>query len=346
MKKVILVLVFAAIMLVGMSACRRDRIYVFNWGEFIYPPVLDMFEEEYGIRVIYTNYSSNEEMYESLASGGQFDVLFPSEYMIERLINEGRLARINFNNVPNARYIDNRFRNLPHDPQDAYSVPYKWGTMGLLYNVTMVDGPIDSWGILFEQDPRLDNNIFMYLSSRCTMAVALHYLGLSANTTNIADIHAARDLLISQGSMVRAFLTDQVILAMPGNEAALANVYSGDALWMMDENPNLRFVNPREGVQLFVNSMVIPSNARSQENAEKFINFMARPEIAYLNTMWIRYSTTNAGAFAMLPDDWQNCHIYWPDDETIALGEVFTDLGEFRSEVERAWAEVLISHTR
>ena len=176
------------------------------------------------------------------------------------------------------------------------------------------------------------------------MAVALHYLGFSANTTNLAEVNAARDLLISQGSMVRAFLTDQVILAMSGNEAALANVYSGDALWMMDENPNLRFVNPREGVQMFVNSMVIPANARNQEHAEKFINFMARPEIAYLNTRWIRYSTTNAGAFAKLPDYWQNCHIYWPDDATIAHGEVFIDLGDFRAEIERAWAEVLLSH--
>ena len=344
MKKVLISMIFATIMMVGISACSDERIYVFNWGEFIYPPVLDMFEEEYGITVIYTNYSSNEELYESLAGGGRFDVLFPSEYMIERLIREERLARINFDNVPNVRYIDNRFRDLPHDPQNLYSVPYKWGTMGLLYNVSMVDGPIDSWGVLFEQDPNLDNNIFMYLSSRCTMSVALHYLGLSANTTDLADIHAARDLLIGQGSMVRAFLTDQVILAMSGNEAALANVYSGDALWMMDENPNLRFVNPQEGVQLFVNSMVIPADARNQSGAEKFINFMARPEIAYLNTRWIRYSTTNAGAFEMLPEDWQNCHIYWPDDATIARSEVFVDLGEFREEVERAWVEVLISH--
>jgi len=324
-----------------------DRVYVFNWGDFIYEPVLRMFEEEYGIRVIYSMYGSNEEMYERVVGGGaRFDVIIPSDYMIQRMIYEGRLARINWDNIPNMQYIDPKFWDWAHDPDNLYSVPYMWGTFGIVYNTTMVDQPVYSWDILW--DPQFENNIFMYDSSRCTMGVALRYLGFSLNSTNIDEINAARDLLISQGSIVRAFVQDQVMPFMIGEEAAIAPAYSGDARWIIYYNDNHNFVNPVEGVQLFIDSMIIPTNARCQINAEKFINFMTRPDIAYLNTRFIRYSTTNAGAFAKLPEYWQNCPIYWPDLDYFSgeRGEVLLDLGDFRAELERAWTQVLASHMR
>jgi len=318
------------------------RLYVFNWGHFIYPPVLRMFEEEYGIRVIYSTYATNEEMYQRVVGGGaQFDILIPSDYMIERMITEERLLPINWDLVPNRSYIDPKFWGWAHDPTDRYSMPYMWGTFGLLYNTNMVEGPVDSWEILW--DTQFANNIFMYDSSRCSIGVAQHLLGFSMNSTCPDELEQARNLMIEQAPLVRAFLGDQVIDSMINEEAALATVFSGDARWIIYYNPDHNFVNPREGVQLFVDSMIIPSNARNVENAHAFINFMTRPDIAYLNTRYIRYSTTNAGAFAMLPDYWQNCQIYWPDDATLDRGEVFVDLGDFRADFERAWTQIMVA---
>ena len=319
-----------------------DRLYVFNWGHFIYPPVLQQFEDEYGIRVIYSTYATNEEMYSRVVGGGaQFDVLFPSDYMIERMIKEERLQRINFDNIPNLQYIDERFKGWAHDPQDLYSVPYMWGTFGILYNTTMVEGPVTSWEVLW--DPQFENNIFMYDSARCSIGVAQHLLGFSMNSTDPDELEAARNLMIEQAPLVRAFLGDQVIYSMINEEAALATVFSGDARWIIYYNENHNFVNPYEGVQLFIDSMVIPSNAPNVANAERFINFMTRPDIAYANTRYIRYSTTNAAAFDMLPEYWQTCPIYWPDEDVLARGEVFVDLGDFRADFERAWTQIMVA---
>ena len=365
MKKVLLAMMLMIVALLGFAACGNEgniddptptgypypqesapagggQVLVFNWGHFIYEPVLTMFEEETGIRVIYATYGTNEEMYERVVGGGaQFDVLFPSDYMIERMANEGLLTRLNWDNIPNRQYIDDKFWGWQHDPNNLYSVPYMWGTFGIVYNTNMVEGPVDSWSILW--DEQFANQIFMYDSSRCSIGVAQHLLGYSLNSTNIDELHAARNLLIEQAPLVRAFLGDQVIDAMIGNEAALATVFSGDALWIKYYAPEHNFVNPKEGVQLFIDSMVIPANAPNPTNAEIFINFMTRPDIAYLNTRHIRYSTTNAAAFAMLPDYWQNDPIYWPDDEVLARGEVFVDLGDFRSQVEQAWTQIMVS---
>lgn len=342
MKKILLIAGLLLTMGFAMTACGGERVYVFNWGHFIDPQVLTMFEQEYGIRVVYSTYATNEEMYSRIVEGGaQFDVLFPSDYMIQRMIYEGRLQQLNWDNLPNARHIDPKFWGWEHDPSDLYSMPYMWGTFGLLYNTTMVTQPVYSWEILW--DSTFVNNIFMYDSSRCAMGIAQHLLGFSLNSTSMTELNAARDLLIQQAQMglVRAYVGDQVIDAMSNGEAALATVFSGDARWIIDANPNHNFVNPVEGVQLFIDSMVIPSNARNVTNAEKFINFMTRPDIAYMNTRYIMYSTTNAAAFAMLPSYWQNCPIYWPDDEVLARGEVFIDLGDFRADFERAWTEVM-----
>lgn len=318
------------------------RLYVFNWGHFIYEPVLRMFEDEYNIRVIYSTYATNEEMYARVVGGGaQFDVLFPSDYMIERMATEGLLRPLNWDNLPNREHIDEKFWYWQHDPQNIYSMPYMWGTFGLLYNTNMVTQPVYSWEILW--DEQFDNNIFMYDSSRCSIGVAQKLLGFSMNSTDPGELELARNLMIEQAPLVRAFLGDQVIDSMINEEAALATVFSGDARWIIYYNENHNFVNPQEGVQLFIDSMVIPANSRNPENAELFINFMTRPDIAYLNTRYIRYSTTNASAFAMLPDYWQNCPIYWPDDDVLARGEVFVDLGEFRADFERAWTQVMVA---
>lgn len=342
MKKILLIASLLIVMGAALTACGGERVYVFNWGHFINPEVLTMFEEEYGIRVIYSTYGTNEEMYSRIVEGGaRFDVLFPSDYMIQRMVYEGRLQQLNWDNLPNASHIDNKFWGWDHDPNNLYSMPYMWGTFGIIYNTTMVDTPVYSWEILW--DDQFVNNIFMYYSSRCAIGIAQHLLGFSLNSTSLTELNQARDMLIRQAQMglVRAYVGDTVIDSMAGGEAALATVFSGDARWIIYSNPDHRFVNPQEGVQLFIDSMVIPSNARNVSNAEKFINFMTRPDIAYLNTRYVMYSTTNATTFSMLPYDWQTCPIYWPSDEVLERGEVFVDLGDFRSEVERAWTEIL-----
>jgi len=340
MKKVLLTLIVLMLM-IGFAACNeQERIYVFNWGYFSDPEARAMFTREYGIRIEYVNFPTNEAMYSRLVDGGAiFDVLVPSDYMIERLINEGRLAPLNWDNIPNREHIADRFWNWDHDPQNLYSMPYIWGTFGIVYNTTMVNEPVYSWNILWEE--RWANNIFMYDSSRCSFGVAQHLLGFSINSRDINELNASRDKLLAQAPLVRAFQGDEVIHSMIGNEAAFATVFNGCARWIMDSNPNHNFVNPIEGVQLFMDSMVIPANAQNPSGAEKFINFMARPDIALMNALYVQYTTTNATALSMLPADWQNCPIYWPDQDVLDRGEVFRDLGEFRSELERAWTQIM-----
>ncbi|MCL2360405.1 MAG: ABC transporter substrate-binding protein [Defluviitaleaceae bacterium] len=320
-----------------------SSINVFNWGEFIDPAVLGIFRQETGINVIYSMYASNEEMYQRIRAGGaDFDVLFPSDYMIERMINQGMLAQLNWENIPNAEHIDDRFWYMPFDPDNQYSVPYMWGTFGIMYNTTMVNEPVYSWDILW--NPAFANQIFMYDASRDTMGAALRRLGFSLNTTDINEINAARDSLITQRPLVRAFLGDQIKDLMINRDGALGTVFSGDAVWARQDNPELNFIVPVEGTQIFLDSMVIPSTSIRQYEAEMFINFMTRPDIAYMNTRYVMYSTTNATTFEMLPDYMRDCEIYWPPYEVFYRLEAFADLGDFKEQFERAWTEVLAAN--
>ncbi|MCL2852428.1 MAG: spermidine/putrescine ABC transporter substrate-binding protein [Defluviitaleaceae bacterium] len=320
----------------------ESSIHVFNWGNYINPDVVQMFEEEYGITVIYSTFESNESMYTTIAMGGNvYDVLFPSDYMIYRMIQEELLRPINFDNVPNISHVSERFMGLEFDPQNRYSAPYKWGTLGILYNTTMVNSVIDSWEALW--NPDYANLIFMYNSERDSMAVALKLLGYSLNSTNEDEINRARDLLIEQRPLVRAYVTDVVKDLMIAGEAALAVVYSGDAVFTMMHNPDLNYVIPREGSNLWVDAMVVPHNANNPEGAEAFINFMLRPEIAAMNTNFIGYTTANATALEMGLIDPALMEMPGFDitDEEYRRLEVFIDLGEFRDVYTRAFTTVL-----
>ena len=330
-----------------LSACGNpeNEIRVFNWGNYLDESLLAEFTAQTGINVIYTTFASNEEMYTRfIAGGGGFDLLFPSDYMIERMIREELLLPINFDNIPNMRYIDERFMHLEFDPDNRYSVPYKWGTLGILYNTAMVeaiagDMVVDSWGILW--DERFAGNIFMYDSMRDAFVAPLKILGYSINTTNLDEVTAARDLLIEQRSLVRAFLGDHVKHSMIGNEAALAMVFSGDAMFTMELNSDLNYVVPREGSNIWFDAMVIPQGARNQAGAEAFINFLNDPEVALRNTLYTGYSTTNWAAFDLLPEAVRNNPVYWPPEDVILKSEVFVHLHEYTAAWERAWTEVL-----
>lgn len=343
MKKKIMIILGLIILTIGLGGCggsSQESINVYNWGDFIDRDVIREFEKEYGIRVNYSMYETNEDMYIRLKQGGNsYDVVFPSEYMIERMINEDMLLPLNKENIPNLENVKERFLDLDYDRGNTYSVPYMWGTLGIIYNSQMVDGEVDSWDILW--DEKYANEIIMLNSQRDTLAVALKRLGYSLNTRNIEELEEARDLLVEQKPLVYAYLGDEVKDIMIGGEAALAVVWSGDAMYMMWENPDLNYIIPKEGSNLFLDAMVIPASAENKEGAEKFINFMARPDIALKNTEYIGYSTPIEPAIAMLDDEIKNSSVAYPTDEEIENTEMFKDLADILVEYDRIWTEIM-----
>lgn len=334
-----LLLLSVSLTISGCQPKYDTTIKVYNWGDYIDEDVIAQFEEEHGIGVIYDIFSTNEDMYVKLSSGGaDYDVAFPSDYMIKRMIDEDMLHKIDLNNIPNYSHIEDRFKNLEFDPNNEYSVPYMWGTVGILYNKTMVDDPVESWDILWNE--KYAKQIFMLDSQRDSIAVALKLLGYSLNTRNLDELEEAKNLLIQQKPLVLAYVGDEVKDKMIGNEAALAVVWSGDAVYMMDENPDLEYVIPKEGTNLWFDSMVIPSTSQNKEAAEKFINFMLESEIAFKNADYIGYATPHKEARAMLDEELTSDKTFYPDEEDLTDTEVFKDLADFLPEYDRIWTEV------
>lgn len=340
-KRMLLIVIIAILTAVITTGCGESKpeINVYNWGDYIDPQVLDMFEEEYGVKVIYDTYATNEDLYIKLKQGGSsYDVIFPSDYMIERMIKEDLLAKINMNNIDQLSNIDSKFLSLDYDPDIAYSVPYMWGTVGIIYNKTMVSRPLTSWTDLWDEE--FSGQIIMLNSQRDTLAVALKKLGYSMNTRNISELEEARDELIAQKPIVYAYLGDEVKGVITGGEAAIAVVWSGDAVAMIQENEDLEYILPIEGTNLWFDAMVIPKNAKNQADAEKFINFMTRPDIAALNAEYIGYSSPIPAAVEMLPEEIQNSQVAYPDDEMLRNTEIFKDPQDILSEYDRIWTEI------
>ncbi|NLP34494.1 MAG: ABC transporter substrate-binding protein [Clostridiales bacterium] len=340
MKKIILLLSFMAITMafIGCGKDEGEKLYVYNWGEYMDPEVRELFEEETGIKIVYEEFETNEEMFPKIKTNAvQYDLICPSDYMIQKMAGEGLLAEINFDNVPNIKHIapDLLESSETFDPGNRYSVPYAWGTVGILYNKTMVDEPIDSWGVLF--DGKYSGEILMIDSVRDAFAVALKYLGYDLNSTNEIELNEAQAILKAQYPLVQAYVVDQVRDKMIGGEAALGVIYSGEAIYTKRENPDLEYVVPKEGSNVWIDSWVIPKNAPNKENAEKFINFLCKPEIALMNFEYITYSTPNVEARNMIEDeDIKNSPIAFPDEETLERTTAFQYLGE---EVESMYVE-------
>ena len=348
----------AALSAVTMSGCGKSaekaggagEVYVYNWGEYIDEDVIAQFKEETGIDVIYDMFETNEEMYPVIEAGGvKYDAVCPSDYMIQKMIENNMLAEINFDNVPNIKEIDSKYMDMSRsfDPDNKYSVPYCWGTVGILYNTSMVapeDAPT-KWSDLW--DEKFKDNILMQDSVRDAFMVALKSLGYSMNTTNEAEIAEARDLLIKQKPLVQAYVIDQVRDKMIGGEAATGVIYSGEMLYIQQEvadlglDYSLEYVIPEEGTNLWLDSWVIPANAPNKENAEKWINFLCRPDIAKKNFEYITYPTPNKGAFDLLDSDLQNNKAVFPDTDSLKNCEVFQYLGtDVDSIYNEYWKEV------
>ena len=316
-----------------------EKVVVYNWGEYLDPEVLTLFEQETGIDVVYEEFETNEILYPKISSGAiAYDVICPSDYMIQRMIENNLLAEINFDNIPNVKNIGKDYmeQSRQFDPENKYSVPYCWGNVGILYNKTMVDEPITSWSVLW--DEKYKDNILMQDSVRDAFGVTLKYLGYSLNSTDLDELTEARDLLIKQKPLVQAYVIDQVRDKMIGNEAAIGVIYSGEAIYTQMENPDLEYVIPEEGSNIWIDSWVIPKNAENKENAEKFINFLCRPEIALMNFEYITYSTPNSEARKLIEDEAiRNSEIAFPDLSKYDNLETFQYLG---TEADQTYGEL------
>ena len=320
-----------------------NQVIVYNWGEYLDPEVITMFEEETGINVVYEEFETNEIMYPKIQSGAiAYDVVCPSDYMIQRMIENDLLAELNFDNIPNIKNIGSQYmdQSKQFDAENKYSVPYCWGTVGILYNKKMVDEPIDSLSVLW--DKKYKDNILMQDSVRDAFAVALKYLGYSLNSTDLDELQEAKELLIKQKPLVQAYVIDQVRDKMIGNEAAIGVIYSGEAIYTQLENPDLEYVIPKEGSNVWIDSWVIPKNAKHKENGEKFINFLCRPDIAKMNFDYITYSTPNTEGRKLIEDPAiRNSTIAFPDAKELERCETFKFLGDKNDAIyNELWREI------
>lgn len=344
MKKYIaLIMAFVgAFALVGCSGNKNpdEILYVYNWGEYIDESLLNEFEEESGIKVVYSTFPSNEEMYMKLKSSTDtIDVTVPSDYMIERMIEEDMVNEIDFSKLPHFEGVIEDLKNPDFDPENAYSVPYFWGTTGIIYNTEKITNVVDSWADLW--NPDYDGKIMMYDSQRDSIAIALKMLGYSMNTTDEAELLEAKEALKEQKPLVLAYQADEGRDTIVSEEADIGVMYSGDALFMIQENPKLAYVYPKEGTNLWYDSMVIPKSAKNIEGAHKFIDFMLRPENAAKNAEFtVGYATPVVEARELLPDELKNSEVAYPSEEVLKGAEVYKNPKELIKLYDDIWTEV------
>lgn len=343
MKKVFAsVLVLALVLLCLPAMAAQEEVNVYNWEDYISEEAIEMFERETGIKVNYMRFDLCETMYVQVrADPSSFDVIFPSDYMLERLINEDLLEEIDFANVPNAQYTLDWLKSPDYDPEMKYSVPYMWGTVGILYNTTMVSTEIDSWTDLW--DPIYTDNVFMLDSVRDSIGVTLKMLGYSMNTGDADALAEAKQALIDQklSGIVKAYQVDETKDKMAAGEGALGVVWSGDALYAMELNDKLAYAVPQEGSNVWIDPAVIPASAKNKENAEKLINFLCRPDIAQMNCEYIWYSSPNAGAIELMGEDYTENLTINPTQEIIDRCEFFHDIPEnFLTVYNALWSQV------
>lgn len=325
-------------------------IKVYNWGEYISDgsddsmDVIKEFEAQYpGIKVSYTTYATNEELYAKLRSGSaSYDVIVPSDYMISRMIAEDMLETLDFSNIPNFADIDDTFKNPQYDPENEYSVPYTWGTVGIIYNTTMVEGTVDSWEVLW--DPQYTGQILMFNNSRDAFGIAEKLLGFSQNTTDVKELEQAAEKLKEQKMVLQAYVMDEIFDKMSNGEAALAPYYAGDFFIMQEDNPDLAFAVPKEGTNLFVDAMVIPKGTEHKKEAETFINFMLEPDIGLANIEFIGYSTPLKTVKSMLDEEVLNDGISYPSQEILDKCESFVNLpDELNRYMDELWVDIRAS---
>lgn len=329
------------------------EINVFNWGEYISDTYADglvdinaEFEKLTGIKVNYVTYESNEDMYPKIKNGGaSYDIIIPSDYMIERMISEEMLCEIDTAALPNYHYISEEYKNMYYDPDNRFSVPYNVGMVGLIYNKKMVAEKPDSWQAMW--DERYAGKILMIDNPRDAFAVAQKYLGYSLNSVDEKELSDVAQLLIEQKPLLQGYVMDEIFNKMESGEAALVPYYVGDFVLMKQVNPNLEFVYPKEGVNIFVDALCIPECNQNYEGAIKYINFMMDPEVAVNNALYIGYATPNEGVMNH-PDyeDMRKNEYLYPSEENMPDTEYFRNLPrETLSMISDLWNEIRIYGT-
>lgn len=357
MKK-ILALVASAILLTtifagipAQAAPEKITINVYNWGQYISDGTdgtIDVnaeFTKRTGIEVNYTTFDSNETMLTKLETGGSsYDIIIPSEYMVERLIANDMLEELDFNNIPNYRYIDDQFKNLASDPENKYSVPYTYGTVGIIYNTKYVTKPVDSWSILWDEE--YTGKILTFDNPRDLFSIAQFLLGFNINSTSKREYEACYDKLLEQKHLVKQYVMDQIFDAMINEAAWLAPYYAGDFLTMKQDNPDLAFAYPKEGFNYFVDSICIPKGSKNKAAAEAYINFLCDPEISGKNMDGIGYATPISEAKQYLSEEFATSDAVYPTAETLERAQMFKNLDdESLQMMNDYWSKLKIGNT-
>lgn len=322
---------------------------VYNWGEYISDgeddslDVNKAFEELTGVEVVYSTYDTNESLYAKLKTGGaSYDVIIPSDYMIARMVEEDMLLPLDLANIPNFQYINEIYRNPQYDPENLYSVPYTWGTVGIIYNTTMVDADEDmgTWKVLW--DEKYKDKILMFGNSKDAFGIAFKALGYPINAESMDQLEEATQYLKEQKKVVQAYVMDEIFDKMAGGEAAMAPYYAGDYLTMRADNPDLAFSLPREGSNIFTDAMCIPKDAKNKELAEMYINFMLEPEVGLANIEYIGYSTPNDAVYELLPDEVKNDPVSYPSADVLGTCEPFLHVSaDLALAMDEKWTEIL-----
>ncbi len=329
-------------------------INVYNWGEYIpdgTDGTMDLnaeFTKKTGIKVNYTTYQSNEELYTKIASGGvSYDIVIPSDYMISKMIQNDMLAELDFDNIPNIKNINSEFLNPQYDPDNKYSVPYSWGTVGIIYNKKLIDNidDVKTWNVFWNQ--KYSGNILMFSNSRDAFAIAFSKLGYSLNTTDVKEWRTAAAELIRQKPLVQSYAMDQIMDKMIAGEAAVAPYYAGDAYTCMLENPDLDFIIPSDGVaNRFVDAMCVLKDSQHKSEAESYINFILEPEVGKEVSEFLGYSTPNVESYKLLDEKIKSNQIIYPSEKVLKNTEIFVNLPPEIDELQKdLWTEVRAQST-
>jgi spermidine/putrescine transport system substrate-binding protein len=342
-RKLIAVTVIAILILIAATGCKsegKQTLSILNYDIYMDKSLLSEFEKANNVTIKYDTYSTPEEMYIKVKSGAsKYDLIISGEYMIERLIREKLINKLNFDNIPNYKYIGEDFKNHVYDPDNEYSVPYFWGTLGILYNKKTVDASSDSWAMLWDESHA--QKIIMMDSQRDSFAAALKLLGYSINTVDEKELDEAKDLLIQQRPLVMAYITDGAPDIMINEEADMALVWSGEAVSAMAENENLDFVIPKEGSNIWIDAMVVPANSENQEMAERFIDFLCSTEATLRNINEVWYSTVHTEAIKLVDEELLNNPAFNIPKEDIDKMEMLRDPKEFIGLYTERWTELM-----
>ncbi|MGD1993837.1 MAG: spermidine/putrescine ABC transporter substrate-binding protein [Anaerolineae bacterium] len=320
-----------------------EELHLYNWSEYIEPQVLEDFEEEFGVRVIEDTFANNEELLAKLQAGaGGYDVIVPSDYMVEIMIEENLLAELDHDNLPNIVNIDPKFADPPYDPGMVHCVPYLWGTTGIGYNSEMFDEAPDSWAYMFDPDvaSAYAGQITMLNDVREAIGAALKYLGYSLNTTDEDELAEARDLLIQQKEWIYAYDAEQYEDLLSSDETVLAHSWSGDIFMAAEEDERLWYAIPQEGAVIWADNLCVPTSAPSQYTAEVFINFLMRPEVSAANSNFAWYATPNSEAEEYIEEEILNEPAIYPPPDVMERLEWIEDVGDATPLYERIWTEV------